>query len=192
MLRTAFVSVVTLHASLALAGNGHTVRDVPARPAVKITAATDHAEGCGINEIPSTLNAASSESMTGYNEKTLTAASKGLHDPEKLGAKVKAVWGWCVKPDMQVRVWAACTGAGDSSACALYASPIDARGKLGKVVRATLGWSTPKVEDVDSGNAPTLWTGRGLKVSMEAGRGNGWFGVYVRSGAIKFTKTEWE
>lgn len=184
MLRALCISAVAFHASLALADKTGSVRDLTSRPAVVIHSDADAYDGCGLNELASAQGTQPAESMLGYSDKALGAASKGAH--------VEAVWGWCVKPDLAVRLWAACAGAGDSATCTLYAAPIGANGKLGKIVHTALGWSPPTLEDVDSANTPAAWGGRGLKVAMAAGRGDAWFGVYLAKGKIKFTKPEWD
>ena len=162
-------------ASIASAETVHTVREAKAVPATKVTKPEDRGEGCGLLDVTgSTL----------YEAKPITAASKS--------ATVKTVWAWCVKPDLEVRVWSTCDGAGDSTTCVLYAAPIGDKGKLGRIVHVAAGWSEPKVERIESRDAPKLWRGSGLKVSFETGRGNAVLGAYASKNKVSFTKPEWD
>lgn len=175
IMRMLLVVSVTLSTSIATAETAHTVSVIKSAPATKVARAEEVREGCGLTDV-------SGSSL--YDHKTIAAASKN--------ATVKTVWSWCVKPDLEIRVWSTCDGAGDSTTCLLYAARVGARGKLGTIVRVPAGWSEPKVESIDSSDAPKLWKGAGLKVSFEAGRGNAVMGAYVIKNQVKFTKPEWD
>lgn len=168
--------VIVCSAQVAAAGKPRTVSATKAHPASKTAV-----EGCGLQELAIP------------DRKSLeSAATTGTKHPLFPGVvpTVEQSWSWCVKPDLELRVWTACLGQGDSQLCWLYIARMSS-GKLGAVSRRETGWSPPTVEDIDSTDAPSLWAGKGLKVTIEAGRGNAVFGAFVSRGTVKFTRPEW-
>lgn len=193
MLRTALFTVLTLTTTLALADKKPAVRDLPGQAPVQITKANSLHDGCGLNELASTLGTDPGETSTGYNAKALLKLSTSVATHKGEAVELKNVYAWCTKPDQMVRVWVACAGAGEESSCKLFAAIVDGKGALGKAVSQPVGdiVTGAKVEDVDSGKATSISAGKVLKVSFSTGRGDAAFGVYVAKNAVKFTKTEW-
>jgi hypothetical protein len=143
--------------------------------------------GCGLVELASSA-AGAVEAFDRYDAKALAAETSRASAGKRVPV-VGQVWSWCVKPDVAVRVWSACSGSGDSRSCGLFAATLTS-GKLGLVSQVAAGWAPPSVEDIAAADAPSLWTGRGLKVTIESGRGRAVFGAYLERGAIQFTKAE--
>jgi hypothetical protein len=183
MKRTILLAPILIAASAA-AGP---IAKLPAQPAEK-----GPSVGCTLFELSATSTASSVQRPDKYDPKQLLAASADLPaaDP-KDKPELEQVWSWCITPSLGARVWAACKGTGDSRSCGIYAAYMH-DGKLGSIASHGTGWKPPRVERVDSKDAPaSLWSGSGLKVTISSAKGDSTVGMYMDAkNVVHFTAEE--